>query len=154
MGRRILIAVIWGWLWLPPAAAVEPKVMLPDALHWSSPPWDPAVHAAWVLGSEQAQGPYLLRVRITPGGRIPLHTHPDERYTTVLSGTLHVSFGPDFNSATAVVLPAGAVYVAPANQPHFIWVEHGEVMYQEAGTGPTATLFSEPLTGGGAIPRR
>ncbi len=133
--------MLWAELWLPPAMAAEPQIMLPDTLHWVSPPWDAAVHAAWVLGSEQADGPYVLRVRITPGGKIPPHTHPDQRYTTVLSGTLHVSFGPDFNSARALVLPAGAVYVAPANQPHLVWAEEGEVVYQEAGTGPTATQF-------------
>ena len=144
MRRTALFAILWGWLWLSPALAVEPKVTLPDTLHWVSPPWDAAVSAAWILGSEQGAGPYLLRVRITPGGKIPPHTHPDERYTTVLSGTLHVSFGPDFNSARALLLPAGAVYVAPANQPHSVWAEDDEVVYQEAGTGPTATLFMKP----------
>jgi len=143
MERRVLIALLWGSLLLPPASAAEPKVILPDALHWASPPWEPAVHAAWVLGSEQTGGAYLLRVRIAPGGEIPPHIHPDERYTTVLSGTLHVSFGPDFNSARTLVLPAGSVYVAPANQPHFVWAEVSDVIYQEAGTGPTATLFME-----------
>ncbi len=137
----MLMAVLWGCFWLLPAWAAEPKVMLPDTLHWVSPPWGPAVHGAWVLGSEQAGGSYLLRVRIEPGARIPPHTHPDDRYTTVLSGTLHVSFGPDFNAARALVLPAGAVYIAPANQPHEVWAEDGEVMYQEAGNGPTATNF-------------
>ena len=144
MGRGIIVAVIWVSLWLPPAGAVEPKVMLPDALHWVSPPWDPAVHAAWVLGSEQADGPYLLRVRIEPGGKIPPHTHPDERYTTVLSGSLHVSFGPDFDSAPELVLPTGAVYVFPANQPHRLCEKDGEVVYQEAGRGATATTFLNP----------
>ena len=141
MGRTALIAILLGWLWPALTLAVEPKVMLPETLHWVSPPWDAAVHAAWILGSEQVAGPYVLRVRITPGGKIPPHTHPDERYTTVLSGTLYVAFGPDFNSARAMLLPAGAVYIAPANQPHRVWAEDGEVVYQEAGNGPTATVF-------------
>jgi len=144
MARRMILAMLWSWLWLPSAPASEPQVVLPDGLKWASPPWDPLVHAAWVLGAEQASGPYLLRVRIAPGGNIPPHTHPDERYTTVLSGTLQVSFGPDFESARTLVLPAGAVYVAPANQPHFVRPAGGEVIYQEAGTGPTATLFMNP----------
>jgi quercetin dioxygenase-like cupin family protein len=144
MGRTIAIAVLWGSFWLVPALAAEPRVTLPDELHWVSPPWDAAVHAAWILGSEQATGPYLLRVRIEPGGKIPPHTHPDERYTTVLSGSLHVSFGPDFDSAPALVLPTGTVYVVPANQPHRIWAEDGEVVYQEAGHGSTATNFLNP----------
>lgn len=124
-----------------PADATSPAYILPDALHWASPPGNTAVQGAWVLGSEQAHGPYLFRVRIAAGGRIAPHTHPDERYTTVLSGTLHVSFGLDFDPSRALVLPAGSVYVAPAGRPHSVWAVDEEVTYQEAGTGPTATKF-------------
>jgi len=144
MGLRFTIAVLWGCLWLAPAMGAEPRVVLPEELHWVSPQWDPAVHAAWILGSEQSAGEYLLRVRIEPGGKIPPHTHPDERYTTVLSGSLHIAFGPDFDSAADLVLPTGAVYVIPANQSHRIWAKDGEVIYQEAGRGPTATTFLNP----------
>ena len=143
MGRLFLVALLSS-LWSAAAVAAEgeyPKVFPPDALHWVSPPWDVRVQAAWVIGSDQAPRPYLLRVRIAPGGKIPPHTHPDERYTTVLSGTLHVSFGLDFDPSRSLVLPAGSVYVSPALQPHSVWAEETEVTYQEAGNGPTATTF-------------
>lgn len=77
------------------------------------------------------------------GGRIPPHTHPDARNATVLAGTLHVGFGATFDAARLVAIPGGAVYVAPANVPHYGWAKDGDVLYQEAGVGPTGTAFVE-----------
>jgi len=123
-----------------PADVGAPAPVLPEALAWSRPPNNPAVEGAWVLGAEDKPGAYLLRVKLAAGGRIPPHTHPDERNTTVLSGTLYVGFGAVFDPAVVVRVPAGAVYVAPARVPHFVWAKDGPVVYQESGVGPTATL--------------
>lgn len=121
--------------------APTPAVVLPTALTWTSPPNNPALQAAWVLGAEKQPGPYILRVKLAAGGKIAPHTHPDERNSTVLSGTLYVGFGKTFDAAKLVAIPPGAVYVAPANVPHFVWAKDGEVVYQEAGVAPTATLY-------------
>jgi mannose-6-phosphate isomerase-like protein (cupin superfamily) len=87
------------------------------------------------------RGRTLLRVRLKKGGRIPPHTHPDERNSTVLSGSIYVGFGQTFDESKAVAVSAGAVYVAPANVPHYIWAKDGDAEYQEAGVGPTATVI-------------
>lgn len=116
-------------------------VIRPDSLHWSTPPDIPDISSAWVLGSESASGPYVVRVKLRSGGRIPLHTHPDTRYSTVLSGTLYVGFGK-VDDAQVVAVPAGSVYVAPANVPHHLWARDGAVEYQEAGSGPTGTTVT------------
>lgn len=101
------------------------------------------VAALWVVGAERRPGPYLLRVKLAAGGRIPPHTHPDACNATVLAGTLHVGFGATFDAARLVAIPGGAVYVAPANVPHYGWAKDGDVLYQEAGVGPTGTAFVE-----------
>lgn len=93
-----------------------------------------------MLGAEKAAAPYVFRVKLMPGAKAFPHTHPDERVTTVLSGTLYVGFGTVFDEATAVAIPAGAVYVAPASQPHYVWAKDGMVSYQETGVGPTGTV--------------
>ena len=61
----------------------------------------------------------------------------------MLAGTVYVGFGENFNEAEVVAIPAGAVYIAPANVPHYLWAKEGDVMYQEAGMGPTGTSFTE-----------
>jgi quercetin dioxygenase-like cupin family protein len=125
---------------LAQTAAPQPQPILPDSLKWFGPPNNPALRAAWVLGSEKEAGPYLLRVTLAKGGKIVPHTHPDTRNSTVLSGTLWVGFGEHFDEAAMVAVPTGGVYVAPANVAHYLWARDGEVVYQEAGNGPTATL--------------
>ena len=123
------------------AQSNAPAPISPESLRWTSPPNVPGLRAAWVLGAEQKPGLYLLRVHLAPSARIPPHTHPDERNTTVLIGTINVGFGETFDESRMVVVPAGAVYVTPAHVPHYIWAKDGEALYQESGIGPTATVI-------------
>jgi quercetin dioxygenase-like cupin family protein len=118
-------------------SAITP--ILPENLQWTTPPNIPAVRSAWLLGGEQQAGTYAMRVVLSGNGRIPPHTHPDTRYSTVLSGTLYVGLGTRFDPTALVAVPAGGVYVAPAGVAHFLWAKDGEVIYQEAGMGPTGT---------------
>ena len=130
-------------LLLAPAAGTAadsvPTPLLPAQFAWVGLPNNPAVKGAWVIGSERGTGVYLLRVQLANGGRIAPHTHPDERNSTVLSGTLYVGFGAVFDASKVVAVPAGAVYAAPANVAHYVWAKDGDVTYQEVGIGPTAT---------------
>lgn len=119
----------------------KPEPILPESLKWGSPPNNKLLHGAWVIGSEDEAAPYAFRVRIEEGGKIPVHTHPDARYSTVMSGTLYVGFGDEMDESAMVAIPAGGVYVAPAGVPHYLWAKEGEVIYQEGGTGPTKTVF-------------
>ena len=126
------------------AQADAPSPILPERMPWLRPPMLAGVEVAWVLGAEQKPGPYILRVKLAAQARIPPHTHPDARNSTVLSGTIYVGFGDTFDESKLVAVPAGAVYVAPANVPHYLWAKDGDAMYQEAGFGPSATRLVTP----------
>lgn len=136
-----LLLGMGGFAGLALAETPVPAPIQPDSLHWVSPPHHPALQSAWIWGAETQPGLYLLRVKLAAGGNIPPHTHPDERVTTVLSGTLSVGFGRTFNETAMVTLPPGAVYVVPAQTPHYVWAKDGAVSYQEMGVGPTGTAF-------------
>ena len=120
-----------------------PTPILPDTLRWMDAPGGLPLRATWLLGAESTPELYLIRVELKAGGRIPPHTHPDTRNSTVLSGTLYVGFGTTFNEAQLVAIPSGAVYIAPAQVPHFLMAKE-DVVYQEAGMGPTSTTFMKP----------
>jgi len=129
------------------AQAPVPKPALPESVKWFSPPTIPGLKAAWLVGGEKESGLYALRVQLAAGTKIPPHTHPDTRYSTVLAGTLYVGFGSTIDESAMVAVPVGAVYVAPAHQPHYLWARDGDVVYQESGSGPTGTkLVIEPST--------
>lgn len=91
------------------SAAPTPQVITPDALRWYTPLGTDALQAAWVLGTEAAPDPYLLRVQLAEGARIPAHRHPDGRITTVLHGTLYVGFGAQADDNRLVAVPEGGV---------------------------------------------
>lgn len=122
------------------AESVAPAPILPEKFQWQAPPNLPGVQGAWVLGAEKAGGTYVFRVRLAHGAKIPPHTHPDTRHTTVLVGTLYVGFGDTLDEGKLVAVPTGSMYVAPAGVPHFLLARDGEVVYQEGGIGPTATI--------------
>ena len=52
--------------------------LVPENFSWRSLPDNPALESAWVLGDGKESRPYILRVKLAAGGRIPPHTHPDE----------------------------------------------------------------------------
>jgi quercetin dioxygenase-like cupin family protein len=125
---------------LPANAQTAPLIVGPESATWFSPPGNTTVKGAWLLGADKQAGPYVLRVILSQGGKMPVHTHPDTRVTTVLSGTLYVGFGDTFDEKQVKAIPTGSIYVAPANQPHYVWAKDGEVTYQETGLGPTETV--------------
>lgn len=137
------VAVLLSALVAVTAVSAEshtPQPILPESLTWLSPPGNALVRVAWVIGGETETGSYAFRVMLAKDGRIPPHTHPDTRYSTVLSGTLYVGFGNKVDESKMVAVPAGGMYVAPADMPHYLWAKDGDVIYQEAGFGPTATV--------------
>ena len=93
--------------------------------------------AAVLTGSQAAAGLYTIRVRLGAGGHIAPHSHPDARVLTVVSGEVWYGFGETMDPANARRYPAGAVFVVPANAPHWSKAD-AEAVYQEAGMGPSA----------------
>jgi quercetin dioxygenase-like cupin family protein len=94
--------------------------------------------AATLTGAQNAAGLYTIRVRIAKGGRIAPHTHPDERTLTVVAGEVYYGFGETVDLSGAKLYTEGAVFTVPANAPHWAEAMTSDVVYQEAGMGPTA----------------
>ena len=116
---------------------------MPEQIKWASAP--PGVtkdtQTAVLAGPLDKPAPYTQRVRIAAGGAVTPHTHPDARYTTVLSGVLTVGLGETYDAAKETRYPAGSFVVMPGGQPHYSLAKDGEVVYQESGCGPTGTSF-------------
>jgi quercetin dioxygenase-like cupin family protein len=94
--------------------------------------------AATVAGKQNAVGLYTIRVHVARGGSIAPHTHPDVRILTVVSGEVYYGFGESVDLAGAKLYRTGDVFTVPANAPHWAEASTSDVVYQEAGMGPTA----------------
>jgi quercetin dioxygenase-like cupin family protein len=120
-------------------AAQSPTLdLVPGDIAWLDSP-TPGVKTAVLSGSLVQPGLYILRVKIAKDAKLMPHTHPDVRYTTVLSGEMHFGFGDAFDAGRMKTYPAGAIIAIPANTPHFVWARDGDVIVQDTGIGPTGT---------------
>src|SRR5436190_23064752 len=106
----MLFAVVHGQ---PPAAQPHMddfKVFSPDKIKWQeAPPSLPkGAQIAVLEGDLNKEGPFVFRIKMPDGYRVPLHTHPKMERATVISGTLNFGTGDKFDEKGAVLtLPAG-----------------------------------------------
>ena len=141
-GTRFLIV---GAVALTAAALAQSNLVqfMPGEIKWANGPAGVTKDAqtAVLAGPLDKPAPYTQRVRLAAGGMVMPHTHPDARYTTILSGELTVGLGETFDAAKETRYPAGSFVVMPGGQPHYSLAKSGEVVYQESGYGPTGTSF-------------
>jgi len=110
--------------------------------------WDPTQFGGQkvtLVGDEQKPGMYVYRVRFPANFKVQPHFHPDERVVTVMSGTLYMGYGEQFDESAMKALPAGSIWTEPAKQPHFVWAKEGDVIVQVVGgNGPSGVTRIEP----------
>jgi quercetin dioxygenase-like cupin family protein len=140
---RLIFAAVPAVLAAAALAQANLVQFLPDQIKWTATP--PGItqgaQSAVLSGPLDKANPYTQRVRLAAGGMITPHTHPDNRYTTVLSGELYAGLGEAMDAAKTIRYPAGTFFIMPAGQVHYSWARNGEVTYQESGMGPTGTNF-------------
>src|SRR5881394_1383715 len=88
----------------------------PDALDWADgpPSLPPGAQIAVLEGDPTKPGPFVMRVKLPDGYKVPPHTHPKPERVTVLSGSFHLGMGDRFDPKHAVELRAGTYGTWPA----------------------------------------
>lgn len=117
----------------------------PDGLTWKDgpPSLPPGAKIAVLEGDPNKEGPFVFRVKVPDGYRIPPHTHPKPERVTVISGTFHLGMGDTFDPAKGKALPAGTYGTWPAGMKHYVWVK-GETVVQFHGDGPWKIEYVNP----------
>jgi quercetin dioxygenase-like cupin family protein len=116
--------------------------IVPDQIRWSQSPTIPkGGEVAVVYGDPRKAAPYVTRVKLPADYRIQPHTHPEERFYTVISGTFYIGFGEKFDPSRLKAFPAGSAFVVPANASHFHWTRSGEAVVQISGVGPSGIEY-------------
>lgn len=116
-----------------------------DAVKWiDGPPSLPKGASIAVLeGDPTKEGPFVFRVKVPDGYRIPPHTHPKTERVTVISGTFHIGMGDTFDAKKAQAMPAGTYGHWAPGMTHFVWVK-GETIVQFHGEGPWTINYVNP----------
>lgn len=114
-------------------------------LKWGpAPPALPKGAEITVLsGDPFKDGPYVLRMRVPGGYKIPAHNHPTTEYVTVISGNLHIGMGDKLDEKKGIELTAGGYGEAPAKMNHYAWASSPSVV-QIHGQGPFAITYVNP----------
>ncbi len=94
-------------------------------------------------GDPNGEGPFVFRVKVPDGYRIPPHTHPKPERVTVISGTFHLGMGDKFDESAGRAMPTGTYGYWPAGMKHFVWVT-GETIVQFHGMGPWSIKYVNP----------
>lgn len=117
----------------------------PDALKWQDgpPSLPPGAKIAVLEGDPTKPGPFVFRVKVPDGYKIPPHTHPKPERVTVVSGTFNLGMGDKFDATKTEALPIGTFGTWPAGMKHFVWVK-GETVVQFHGDGPWKIEYVNP----------
>ena len=91
---------------------------LPDQFEWEGRPGSPS-KTATLFGDPSKAGLYVQVAKRGPNEWSQPHSHPNERFITVLAGTFLIGTGPKFDkNNTVAVGPGGVVHDIP-NQMHY-----------------------------------
>ena len=107
-GASILMLSLMVSFALAQGEPLRPAVLVPDELTWA--PGPAGALLARVVSDSTKPGIYVVRARFPAGFRVPPHFHPDDRIVTVLSGTVYVGYGEQFDESKMKALPAGSVW--------------------------------------------
>jgi uncharacterized RmlC-like cupin family protein len=120
-----------------------PLVILPDKIPWTRNSDPDTRETAYVVGALAKHGMYIQLVKWLPNTTAKAHSHSDDRYGFVISGTFYHGIGDRFDAGKLEARPAGTFFTEPHGVAHFgASRTEGTVLYF-VGTGPSTTTQIE-----------
>jgi quercetin dioxygenase-like cupin family protein len=136
-------------LFTSPARATElnPAAVafkLPDQIEWKSPPQNPGVQNAVMVGDPATEGLYIVLTKWLAGNHFSHpHYHPHDRFITVLKGTWWVGSGTKYDPGATVPMPAGTFVTHYGQQVHFDGAKEEDAVLLIVGLGPATSTPAE-----------
>ena len=128
------------------SATYAQNAFTPDQVKWGpAPPFLPAGAQLAVLEGDPmaASGDYTIRLKLPDGYKVAPHTHPYRENVTVLSGTLKVGMGDQFDTSKMMSFGSGSfAYLDPA--VHHYAAASGETVIQIHGMSPAKFNYINP----------
>jgi hypothetical protein len=118
------------------SADLDPKaitVQLPKEIKWVK---GNGSESAVLVGDPTKAGLYVVLQKWLPNNNSRPHSHPNDRYITVISGTWWVNTGATYDPAGFKPVPAGSFVVHTAKEMHYDGAKDEECVLQIVGMGP------------------
>jgi hypothetical protein len=104
----------------------------------------PGAQVAVLHGSPAKPGLFTIRVRLPANFKLPVHSHPDERVRTIISGTYYSALGDKADLSKLIAFPPGTFSHVPPKVWQFAETRDEEVVFQITGVGPTSIDYLNP----------
>src|SRR5262245_31875478 len=131
----------------PRSAAGHPthKVVKTADIAWQNAPPNlpPGAKVAVIEGDPSKIGPYVMRLKIPDGYKIPAHWHPKAENLTVIQGTFYIGTGDKLDPSKGTPMNAGDSPLMPGGMHPFAWSQ-GETIVQAHGMGPFQMNYVDP----------
>src|SRR5258707_12474488 len=83
------------------------------------------------LGGPSKDGPFVLRLKMPSGYKVPAHSHPTDEGATVISGNFHIGMGDKLDEKKAIELTAGGDAYTPGQKQQLRWANRSSVLQNQ-----------------------
>lgn len=117
----------------------------PDSLKWGPAPSSlpKGAQLAVLQGDPMKEGPYVIRLKLPAGYKVPPHSHSKAESLTIISGSVSFGAGETMDPKNSHELKAGGFYTLGANENHFAMSRNGAVV-QIQSEGPFDIKYVNP----------
>jgi hypothetical protein len=122
------------------AADLDPKaisIKLPAEIKWVVNP--SGSESAVLVGDPSKPGLYVVLNKWKAHHNSKPHSHLNDRFITVISGTWWVGTGSDYNPDNLKPVPAGSFVTHYGNEVHYDGAKDGDAILQIVGIGPATS---------------
>ena len=127
----------------PASAASGHKMWAAKDLDWKDLPSIAGAKIAILEGPMNEAVPFIARVKMPSGGKIPPHWHPGIEHVTVISGGFAMGTGGKWDDKGMHTLGPGDVMIMQPKTPHYAMAK-GETIVQIHGMGPWSVNYVNP----------
>ena len=109
---------------------------LPEDIPWRG---RNGTESATLFGDPSKPGLYVQLLKRGPNNWTQPHSHPNDRFITVLSGTFWMGTGSKYDQENTVALKAGGFVRDVGNQLHYDGTKEDGAIIEIVGMGPATT---------------
>jgi hypothetical protein len=122
------------------AVDLDPKaisIKLPEQINWVANP--SGSESAVLVGDPKKPGLYVVLNKWKAHHNSKPHSHPNDRFITVISGTWWVGTGTDYHPENLKPVPAGSFVTHYGNEVHYDGARDEDTILQIVGIGPATS---------------
>ena len=144
LNRVALVLILFLGLTSIKAADLDPKainIQLPKDIKWTSQA--SGSEQAILYGDPSKPGLYIVLTKWLPHKNSRPHSHPNDRFITVLKGTWWVNTGANYDPGGMKPVPTGSFVTHYGKQVHYDGARDEECILYIVGMGPATSTAAE-----------